>query len=121
MFLCVQALCFLHLLHKSFAALLLGFLSHIPLMDFSFAFTCNMWGVTGGGGSGNRPFHPTKDNTAPTMSRSITILLLEFGFSHADSTINIHRLPFNFFALTIRQPYPCALWWVGVEGMLTLR
>ena len=71
MFLYVQALCFLHLLHKSFAALLFGFLSHMALMDFSFACIRNVCGVTGGGGSGNRPFHPTKDNTAPTMSRSI--------------------------------------------------
>ena len=100
-------LCFLHLLHKSFAALLLGFLSHISLMDFSFACIRNMWGVIGGGGSGNRPFHPTKDNTAPTMSRSITILLLEFGFNF--SCKHMRGCVIDVVNLIIRQPYPCAL------------
>ena len=67
---CVQALCFLHLLHKSFASLLLGFLSHMPLIDFSFAFTCSCAGVSGIGVSGKSPVYPTTDNTALIRRRS---------------------------------------------------
>jgi hypothetical protein len=73
MFLYVQAFNFLHRLHKSFADLLFGFLSHISLMDFSFACIRNVCGVTGGG-SGNMPFHPTKDNTALRISLSIMLV-----------------------------------------------
>jgi hypothetical protein len=75
MFLCAQAFFLSHRLHSALEFLLLGFLLHISLIDFSFACIRNICGVTAGGGSRNRPFHPTKDNNAPTMSRSIIIVL----------------------------------------------
>jgi len=68
---CAQALCFLHLLHKSFAALLLGFLLHMALTDRSFACTCNCQGVRGFGWSGKSPLNPAVPSTALRISRSI--------------------------------------------------
>ena len=105
MFLYVQALCFLHRLHKSFASLLLGFLSHILLMDFSFACACNCAGVTGCGMSGNKPCQPDTPMTALMMIRSIMWWC---------ASVNVGQV-FCAFTASWTEVLLCALWWVGVE------